>query len=155
MQSTTAITSGTGLPFGSGPGKRHDGPPKKRLLTLEDLDRRTKAAQRALELHEQLVAERGGPESLSVLRHEMTRSVAVLTAMIEDMQARWLRGDKIDPAAIATLLNARRREAELIGLDPQPRDVTPSLQSYLREQTPPSAPQTAVDSVSSSTDPVS
>jgi hypothetical protein len=67
---------------------------------------------------------------MSVLRYSLTRSVAVLSAMIEDQQARWLRGEKIDPSQIATLLNARRREAELIGLDPEPKDVTPSIHAY-------------------------
>jgi hypothetical protein len=37
-----------------------------------------------------------------------------------------------DPSQIATLLNARRREAELIGIDPVPKDVTPSIHAYLR-----------------------
>jgi hypothetical protein len=137
-----------GLPFGTGPGTRHDGPPKKRLLRLEDLDGRTGAAKRALDLQDRLLSERGGAESLSVIRVEMVRSIAVLSAMVEDQEARWLRGEAIDPAAIATLLNARRREAELIGLDPQPRDVTPSLHSYLREQMPASDSEKPVDSVS-------
>jgi hypothetical protein len=110
---------------------------KSRLLTLEDLDKRTRAAQRAFDIHDRLVAERGGPESMSVLRYSLTRSVAVLSAMVEDVQARWLRGEKIDPAAIATLLNARRREAELIGLDPELKDVTPSIHAYLRAESRP------------------
>jgi hypothetical protein len=104
---------------------------KSRLLTLDDLDRRTKAAQRAFDLHDRLVAERGGAESMSVLRYSMTRSVAVLSAMVEDMQVKWLRGERVDPAAIATLLNARRREAEIIGIDPELKDVTPDLKTYL------------------------
>jgi hypothetical protein len=67
------------------------------------------------------------------LRYSLTRSVAVLSAMVEDMQARWLRGEKIDPSQIATLLNARRREAELIGLDPELKDVTPNISKYLAD----------------------
>jgi len=108
--------------------------PKSRLLTLDDLDRRTKAAQRAFDIHDRLVAERGGAESMSVLRYSMTRSVAVLSAMVEDLQVKWLRGERIEPTLIATLLNARRREAEIIGIDPAPKDVTPSLSSYLESQ---------------------
>jgi hypothetical protein len=103
---------------------------KRRLITLEDLDRRCRAAQRALDLQDRLIAERGGTEHLSVLRFEMIRSVAVLSAMIEDQQARWINGEAVLPTDIATLLNARRREAELVGVDPIPRDVT-TLASYL------------------------
>jgi hypothetical protein len=31
------------------------------------------------------------------------------------------------------LLNARRREAEKIGIDPDPRDVTPDLQAFIQK----------------------
>jgi hypothetical protein len=118
-------------------GHRPGTGPKSRLLTLDDLDRRTKAAQRAFDLHDRLVAERGGAESMSVLRYSMTRSVAVLSAMVEDMQVKWLRGERVEPAAIATLLNARRREAEIVGIDPLPKDVTPDLKTYLDARSEP------------------
>jgi hypothetical protein len=104
---------------------------KTRLLTLDDLDRRTLAAQRALALQDKLISERGGVENLSALRVEVLRSVSVLTAMVEHVQAQWLLGEQIDVAAIATIINARRREAELIGLDPLPKDVSPDLRDYL------------------------
>jgi hypothetical protein len=126
------------------PTRTRNRPAKRRLITLEDLDRRCRAAQRALDLQDRLVAERGGAEGMSVLRFEMTRSVAVLSAMVEDMQARWLSGEGVEPTDIATLLNARRREAELIGLDPAPRDVTPALSDYLASR----AASEPVDSIS-------
>jgi hypothetical protein len=50
-----------------------------------------------------------------------------------------LRGERVDPAAIATLLNARRREAEIVGIDPLPKDVTPDLRTYLAERVEPPA----------------
>ena len=40
--------------------------------------------------------------------------------------------------AIATLLNARRREAEIVGIDPLPKDVTPDLKTYLDARAEPS-----------------
>ncbi len=107
---------------------------KARLLTLDDLDKRTKAAQRAFELRDNLVSERGGAEHMSSLRYIFTCSTAVLSAMIEDLNTRWLRGEPVDPSSIATLLNARRREAEVIGIDPAPRDVTPTLAEYLAQR---------------------
>jgi len=106
-----------------GTSPAHSG--KIRLLTLDDLDGRTRAAQRAHDLTDKLLAERGGADS-GELRRAMTTGVALLTTMVEHYAARWLSGDPVDPASIATLLNARRRDAELIGIDPEPRDITPT-----------------------------
>lgn len=109
-------------------------PGKTRLLSLADLDKRTTAARQAVELRDSLLAERGGADRMSVLSLALVDSVATLTAMISDAQARWLRGDPIDPATLATLINARRREAELVGINPGPLDVTPDLQTYLKRK---------------------
>jgi hypothetical protein len=35
---------------------------------------------------------------------------------------------------LLSLINARRREAELIGIDPEPKDVSPGLDSYLKRK---------------------
>ena len=51
--------------------------------------------------------------------------------MIEDVTVRWLKGEEIDPTQLLAVINARRREVELIGIDPEPLDVTPDLKSYL------------------------
>ena len=40
---------------------------------------------------------------------------------------------------ITTLLNARRREAEIVGIDPLPKDVTPDLKTYLDTRAEPPA----------------
>jgi hypothetical protein len=42
-----------------------------------------------------------------------------------------LLGEPVDLNELATLLNARRREAEKIGLDPDPKDITPDLQAFI------------------------
>ena len=62
----------------------------------------------------------------------MVESLAVLSTMIKDSEIRWLKGEAVDPTELATLLNARRREALLVGVDIEPQDVTPDLASYLR-----------------------
>jgi hypothetical protein len=110
-----------------------DAPPKgrkTRLLTLADLDGRTRAASRAFELSDRLLNER---RPAGELRKAITRDVALLCVMIEDAAARWLAGEPIDPSAIATLLNARRRDAELIGIDPELKNVTPDPLAYAAE----------------------
>jgi hypothetical protein len=104
-----------------------------KLVTLEDLDRRSRAAQQAFEFRDKLLVERGG--AVSLLRHQMINTVAVLNAMIEDGLTRWVAGQDIDHVALLSLINARRREAEMIGLDPEPRDITPSIDEYLKRKT--------------------
>lgn len=105
---------------------------KLKLLSLAELDHRTAAAREALAMRDNLLAERGGADRLSTLKLAVVESVSCLTAMISDAQARWLRGDPVDATALTTLINARRREAEIIGIDPGPLDVTPDLRSYLK-----------------------
>ena len=58
-----------------------------KLVTLEDLDRRTRAAQQAFEFRDKLLAERGG--AVSLLRQQMISTIAVLNAMVEDGCTRW------------------------------------------------------------------
>ena len=103
-----------------------------KLVTLEDLDRRTRAAQQAFEFRDKLLAERGG--AVSLLRQQMISTIAVLNAMVEDGCTRWLAGQEIDQNALLSLINARRREAEMIGLNPDPKDVTPHLDDYLKRK---------------------
>jgi hypothetical protein len=104
-------------------GKKPRG--KAKLLTLADLDLRTKAAQRALDMRDRIVAERGGPESMGTVRLAMADSLAVLSAMIESEATRWLSGQPVDTALLATLVNARGREAERVGLVPDPQVIDP------------------------------
>jgi hypothetical protein len=98
---------------------------KVRLLTLSDLDARTNSARRAFELCDKIVSERGGQDHMGTLRFLLANDVAACSAMIEDSLARWLRGEPIDVAQLSTLLNCRRRDAALLGVDPDPKNVTP------------------------------
>lgn len=106
---------------------------KARLVTFDDLDKRTKAAQQAIEFRDLLISERGG-DDLGALRMAIIEDVACVSAMIRDAQVRWLRGEPISLTELATLLNCRRRDAELIGLDPTPRDITPDITSYMAQK---------------------
>ncbi|ACE92771.1 hypothetical protein RHECIAT_CH0003833 [Rhizobium etli CIAT 652] len=90
---------------------------KTRLLTLHDLDGRTSAAQMAYALRDAIAADLGGLDSLSALKRELVNSVAIMSAIVTDANARWLRGEPVSLAEIATLSNARRRDAQLLGLE--------------------------------------
>lgn len=111
-------------------GKGTDGDRKQRLLSLRDLDGRTRAKQRAEDLRGRIIAERGGCERMDAMRLAYIDSWAWLTALIEHQMAKVILGEAVNPADVATLINARRREGEAIG-GPTPRDVTPDLEKYL------------------------
>jgi len=116
------------------PKKPIDTKPKARLLSLDDLDKRTAAARYAFELRDNVVADLGGEGSLSAIRLELASSLAVMSAMISDASARFLRGEQTDAGSIATLVNSRNRTAQLLGLDRVMRDAN-DLDSYIAGRT--------------------
>ncbi|WP_326912788.1 hypothetical protein [Rhizobium johnstonii] len=108
----------------------HSQSTKARLLTLADLDGRTSAAQMAYALRDAIASDLGGMDSLSALKRELVNSVAIMSAIVTDANARWLRGEPVSLAEIATLSNARRRDAQLLGLERVAKDIT-DLDAYL------------------------
>jgi hypothetical protein len=112
-------------------GSANGAAPKAKLLTLADLDGRTRAAQGVSKTINAIATDLGGAEHLSTGEHQIIRRAALTGAMLEDMAARWLMGEPVDPALYATLSNAERRLLETVGLKRRPRDVTPSLSQYL------------------------
>jgi hypothetical protein len=97
---------------------------KVRLRSLDELDGRTAAAQRAASLVAGLEADLGGKDSLSVGMHELVKRVALVGALCEDAEVCWLEGKPIDVGHYALLANAQRRLLLTLGLDRRPRDVT-------------------------------
>jgi hypothetical protein len=109
--------------------------PKVRLMTLGDLDGRTKAAQGARALVRDLENDLGGADRLSAGERVIVGRAAVSTAMIEDIEARWLSGQPLDVAAYCALVNVQRRLLTTVGLQRRPRDVTPDLAAYVAANT--------------------
>jgi hypothetical protein len=105
--------------------------PKVRLLSLSDLDGRTRSAQLVSKTIDALVTDLGGEDALSAAEHLIVRRAAIAGAMSEDLAARWLTGDPVDPAIFATLANVERRQLETVGIKRRARDITQSLHSYL------------------------
>ncbi|TPL75115.1 hypothetical protein [Mesorhizobium sp. B2-3-15] len=104
---------------------------KARLRTLDDLDRRTKAAQATFELRDQLASDLGGMEQLSAMEREIVDGAALLGAMIKDAGATYLSGDPVDLGEFMALTNAQRRLLADVGLQRRARDVTPTLQDII------------------------
>src|SRR5262245_9301341 len=107
---------------------------KARLLSLDQLDRRTKAAQLALEAKEAIIADLGGADRLSTLERLACEHAALASAVVADSYARWLKGEQIALAELATVQNAFLRVAQTIGFSRRAKDVTTSIESYLKRE---------------------
>jgi hypothetical protein len=107
---------------------------KVRLLSLHDLDRRTAAYRRTVDLIEAIEHDAGGHDRLSTGERQIIQRIALTCTIAEHLEARWLSGEDIDPALYCTLANAQKRLLETVGLRRVPRDVTPSLAEYLRSR---------------------
>src|SRR5712675_209977 len=91
---------------------------KTHLRTLDSLDGRTRAAQRARALIQSFEADLGrDPSSADLLA---VRQAAMLTA-IADAAARQLAGDAEDPSTLIPLVNAARRAVMDLGRNAQLR----------------------------------
>ena len=111
-----------------------DPPPKvgkARLLTLADLDHRTTAARRAHDLIESIHTDLGGVDRLATGEQQIVQRAALIGTMAEDVEARWLAGQSIDPNILCVLANAQRRLFEALGLERRARNVTPTLSEYV------------------------
>ncbi len=107
---------------------------KVRLLTLDALDGRTRAAQAVRETRAEVMADLGGADQLSTLERLAVDHVAMLAAMLRDAGVRWLQGEAIDPAAIGALVNTFNRSAATLGWQRRARDVTPDLRTYMADR---------------------
>ncbi len=107
---------------------------KLRLLTLDQLDARTAAAQGARQLIEQLIVdmEAGGRE-LTVGERQLATRAAMLEAVIGDFETRWVAGEQIALGDYFAAVNVQRRVLATLGLERRARDVTPSLDQIKAE----------------------
>jgi hypothetical protein len=105
-----------------------------RLVTFDSLDGRTNAAKEARAMRSAIIRDLTGDDdetALSTLKLALVDSVAITTAIINDANVRWLRGDPgVNLQEITTLSNARRRDAQLLGLNRTSKDIT-DLDSYI------------------------
>lgn len=68
--------------------------------------------------------------ALSALKLALLDSVVMATVIITDANVRWLKGEQVNLSEITTLANARRRDAQLLGLDRVMVDAN-DLDAYL------------------------
>ena len=108
---------------------------KVRLLSLEDLDGRTRAARATDQMLGDLIEDLGGERNCSTAERELAKRAAILSAMLADAECRWLSGERIQLTDYLPTLNAHRRVLTTLGLERRARDATPpSLRDYLAEK---------------------
>src|SRR5262249_14492542 len=98
-----------------------------RLVSLDQIDRRTKAAQLALEAKEAIIADLGGIDQLSTLERLACEHAAMASAVTAESYARWLKGEEISLTEIATVQNAFLRVAGSLGFSRRAKDVTQNI----------------------------
>jgi len=90
-----------------------------RLLTLDHLDGRTLAVRRVRELEGALIADLGGDPSAA--QRALVRRASVLSAVLEDREARWASGEGLDLEGYNAGTNALRRLLATLGLERRAR----------------------------------
>jgi len=111
---------------------RRNGEDRLHLRTLDDLDGRTAAAKRARRLVAELQSDLGRDPSAA--EAELIQRAAVLGAILEDAETRWLEQRRVDLAVYGQLICRQRRVLETLGLGRTPRNVTPGNGRDLTER---------------------
>ena len=105
---------------------------KTALITLDNIDQRSKAAQAYRRLVSGVVHDLGGDDVLSVIERSLVMAFASAAIKLQDLSARALCGQDIDWDAHASAISSMVRTASRLGLERRPRDL-PSYNDYLTE----------------------
>jgi hypothetical protein len=100
-------------------------------MTLDQIDRRTKAAQLALETKDAIISDLGGLDQVSTLERLLAEHAALASAVVADSYTRWLKGEQIALAELATVSNTYMRAATALGLGRRAKDISKSIDTYL------------------------
>jgi hypothetical protein len=107
-------------------------------LFIDGLDGRSALARRYRDLVAEFVSDLGGADVISAAQRAIVRRAASLCVWCEAVEVRLAAGEEIDIAPYTTAANSLRRLVVDIGLERRARDVTPSLDAYLRAKDDPS-----------------
>jgi len=105
-----------------------------KFLTLADLDARSRAAAFAKNLVAEFEADLGGADNLTAALRQLTQRGAVLSAIAQDFETRFLLGEAIELPDYLAAVNNLRRVLQTIGLERKARDVSPTLDQYLHSR---------------------
>jgi hypothetical protein len=104
---------------------------KKRLLTRDALDGRTRAARAFDAIASGVISDLGGADQLTTVERELVEAFCGVAVNVRDLNARLLAGEDIDLSEQATAISSMVRLVNHIGVRRRPRDVTPSVAEYV------------------------
>jgi hypothetical protein len=106
---------------------------KTRLLTRNQLDKRTSAAAQFDAIAKAIAEDLGGEANLSTVQKHLVEAFAGCAIHVGHLNALLTLGQDIDILAHSNAISTMVRVATRIGVNRIARDVTPTLQEYLRE----------------------
>jgi hypothetical protein len=109
--------------------KVRTGRSKLRLHTLDDLDCRTLAAQRARDLVKGFVRDLG--KHPSTARSQLAQRGALLACICEHFETQWVLGEPVDLSLYGYLAGVQRRVLCSIGLERRAKDITHTKLDHL------------------------
>jgi hypothetical protein len=103
-----------------------------RLRTLSDMDRRTRAYQKAASFRDELIADLGGEGRVSAAQRGLVDVAAVTQAVLEDLAVQCLPGGRDDLLPLFfTGQNAQRRNLQTLGMERCAKGAAASLADFL------------------------
>jgi hypothetical protein len=99
---------------------------------LPDIDGRSAIARRFKDIASQILTDQGGEDRCSESRKQLIRRFAATAVLAERMEARLANGEEINITEHSLLCSTLARLVSRIGIDRVARDITPSLNQYLR-----------------------
>jgi len=101
---------------------------------LDTLDGRTQAARNLRQRLAELSSDLGGEDHLSYAQRSLCRRVIWLESWLETQEAKAAEGEDINIGQQVQAMNSLLGILRTLGLERRARDVTPDLQTYLRQR---------------------
>jgi hypothetical protein len=96
-------------------------------------DPKTRASRRFRDLLAAISNDLGGAEHLSTGQMQLARRCALISVACEEMEQKAVKGEDFNVEMYGTLTDRLGRALSRLGLQRQPRDITPSLEGYLND----------------------
>lgn len=108
---------------------------------MDRLDKRTVLGRAVTDRYESTVADLGGRETLSTIKHSLVRRFVWFEAMLEGMECRAAAGEEIDVGSWTQLTNTWLGIARTLGLDRQAKPMGRLYDAIYRPAAPTEDPE--------------